>query len=85
MWTLAKTQRDGNMKTLIARVYLQWGNLGLTFAGLHALRPLVINVFVAGASAVLVPSATRSATTGSAGFIERATLWARHLITSGDG
>ena len=58
---------------------------GLTFAGLHALRPPVINVSVAGTPAVLEPSTPRSATTGSARFPERAALWARHVIVSGDG
>ena len=58
--------------------------LELTFAGLHALKPPVISVSVAGTSAVFIPSPTRSATTGSAGFLEHATLWARHLIASGD-
>ena len=60
--------------------------LGLepTFAGRHALKPLVINNFVAGTSAVLKPSAARSTTTDSAGFLKRATLWAPHLIARGD-
>ena len=46
----------------------------LTFAGLYALKPLVIHVSVAGNSTVLEPSTTRSATTASAGFLERAAL-----------
>ena len=40
--------------------------LGLTFAGLHAFRPPVSNVFAAKSSAVLEPSTARSATTDSA-------------------
>ena len=64
-------------------MYLQWSSLGLTFAGLRALGPPVVSVSVT--SAVLVPSTTRSATTGSAGFLERATLWACHPIARGDG
>ena len=52
--------------------------LELTFASLHALRPPVISVPVADTSAVLKPSTTRSATTDSAGFLERAALRARH-------
>lgn len=44
------------------------------FAGLDALNPAVSNVSVAGTSAVFKPSTTRSATTGSTGFLERATL-----------
>ena len=71
------------MKTVIARLYLQWGRLGLTFTGLRALGPPVVSVSVV--SAVLIPSAARSAATGSAGFLERAALWARHLIVRGDG
>ena len=70
------------MKTVIARLYLQWGRLGLTFTGLRALGPPVVSVSVV--SAVLVPSAARSATTGSAGFLECAALWTRHLIGRGD-
>ena len=54
--------------------------IGLTFAGLHAFKPHVIYVFVCSTSAVLVPSTVRSATTDSAGFQERAALWARHYI-----
>ena len=38
-------------------------DLELTFAGMQAFRPPVINIFVANSSAVLEPSATRSATT----------------------
>ena len=66
-------------------IYRHALNLALTFAGLHALRPAVINIPVAGTPAVLVPGTTRSATTASAGFLERVTLWANHLITRGDG
>ena len=57
--------------------------LKLTFASLHALKPLVVSVSVAGTSAVLIPSTTRSAATDSAGFLERAALWARNRITDG--
>ena len=41
-------------------------SLALTFAGLHAFRPPVSNVFAAKSSAVLEPSTARSATTDSA-------------------
>ena len=54
--------------------------LELTFADLDALRPPVINVPVADTSAILKPSTARSATTDSAGFLERATPSARHRI-----
>ena len=48
--------------------------LELTFASLHALKPAVTSVSVAGTSAVLIPSTARSATADSAGFLERVTL-----------
>ena len=56
-------------------MYLHALNIELTFAGLRALKPPVINVSIAGSSALLKPSTARSATTGSAGFLERAALW----------
>ena len=49
-------------------------NLRLTFAGLHALKPAVTHVSVAGTSTILIPSAARSATTDSPGFLERAAV-----------
>jgi len=55
------------------------------FAYRHALEPPVISVSVAGTSTILIPSTARSATTGSAGFLERATHWASHPVTRGDG
>ena len=54
--------------------------LELTFAGRHALKPPVIDVPVAGTSAILEPSAAWSAATESARFLKRATLWARQRI-----
>ena len=63
------------------RICLHGVSLGLTFAGRHALKPLVINIVVAGTSAVLKPSTARGATTDSAGFLERATLWTRHRFS----
>ena len=50
--------------------------LELTFAGVHALNPLMINIVVVGSSAVLIPRTTRSATTDSAGFRECAAFGA---------
>ena len=58
--------------------------LELTFAGLHAFRPPVIDIFVANSSTLFEPSASRSATTDSTGFLERVTLWAHHLIGRSD-
>ena len=60
-----------------ARIYLHGVGLGLTFASFESLEPPVISVSVAGTSTILIPSTARSATTGSAGFFERAALWAR--------
>ena len=52
-------------------------SLELTFAGLDALKPFVTSVSVVGTAAILIPSTARSATTDSAGFLERAALWTR--------
>ena len=60
-------------------IYLHGVSLGLTFAGLESLKPPVINISIARTSTVLEPSTTRSATTDSAGFSERAALWAHTL------
>ena len=56
-------------------------SIQLTFAGLHAIEPHVINVFVAGTSTVLKPSTARSATTGSVGFLKCAAFRARHCAS----
>ena len=68
-------------------MYLHVLSIALTLAGLHAFKPSVINVSVAGTPAVLKPSTARSATTHSAGSAERAALWTRHRIRDrrGDG
>ena len=60
-------------------------SLELTFACLDALKPPVISVSVADTSTILIPSTTRSATTDSAGFLERTALGARHIIARVDG
>ena len=52
-------------------------DLGLTFAGLHALDPTVSHVSVTGCPTILIPSATRSTTTDSSGFLEHAAVWTR--------
>ena len=44
----------------------------------------MVSVSVAGTSALFIPSTARSTTTDFAGFLERATLWAHHLIGGGD-
>ena len=62
-------------------MYLHASSLELTFAGLRALEPPVVNVSVASTSAVLIPRTARSTTTDSAGFREHAALWA-HPRTS---
>ena len=55
-------------------------SLGLTFAGLHALKPTMIYLFIWSTSTVLVPSTARSAATDSVGFRKRAALWTPHRI-----
>ena len=64
--------------------YLHGFSLALTFACLDAFKPPVTSVSVAR-TAVFIPSTARSATTDSAGFLERATLCAHHLVGGGDG
>ena len=64
------------------RLYLSYAVIELTFAGRHTLKPLVVNIFVAGTSAVLKPTTARSATTVSAGFLERAASRARHRFSN---
>ena len=44
---------------------LHFMDLELTFTGLHAIRPAVINMFAAKSSTFLEPSTARSATTDS--------------------
>ena len=58
-----------------SRIYLRCFGLTFFFAGIGALGPLVLNVFVLGRSAFLVPSTARSATADSAGFPELAAFW----------
>ena len=65
--------------------YLHVVRLELTLAGLHAIKPLVINVSIACTSTVLIPSTARSTAAGSAGSAERATLWTGHRIPDGWG
>ena len=45
----------------------------------------MINIFVAGAAALLKPSASRSAATVSAGFFEFAAFGARHRFADRGG
>ena len=53
-------------------------SIELTFAGIHAFKPPVISVSVAGTSAFLEPRTTGSATTDLAGFLEGAALETCH-------
>ena len=55
-------------------MHLRAIDIELTFAGFHALIPLVVDVVAASTSTVLEPSTARSATTDSAGFRERTAL-----------
>ena len=63
-------------------MHLHAGNTELTFAGLHSLKPPVINISVADTSTVLVPSTARSATTDSAGLLKLAAPRALHLMSN---
>ena len=67
MWVFVK---EVNRKRLTVAVYshsyIHIIDLELTFAGLHAIGPPVINVFAATSSAALEPSTPRSAATDSA-------------------
>ena len=56
-------------------------SLELAFAGRNAVNPLMISISVACTPAVLKPSTARSATTASAGFLERAAFGARHRFS----
>ena len=77
IWALVNTQREKRENSHAVSV-------GLTFTGLGALKPPVISFSAPDTSAVIIPSAARSATTSSAGFLERDTFWARHIIARGD-
>ena len=68
-------------KNAIGNYCLNIDCLPLTFAGIHALEPPVINVPVTETSALLKPRTTRSATTDSAGFVECATLWTHRRVS----
>ena len=60
-----KTRKHENTSLVGLREYLST-SLGLTFAGVDALKPLVISVSIASTSTILIPSTARSATTDSA-------------------
>ena len=70
MWPLVKTHKMKTKKESLLGLredLSTWSvSLGLTRAGLLALKPPVTNVVVVGASAILIPSTAKSATTGSA-------------------
>ena len=75
MWALGKGKKKERSRfSHSLAMHLHAIGPRLTYTGIHALRPTVINISVADSSAVLEPSAARSATTGSAGFLERAAL-----------
>ena len=60
-------------------------SLKLTLAGLQAFKPSVFHFSVPGSSTLPKPSTARSATTFSAGFLERAACLAHHLISNRRG
>ena len=81
MWILVKTTKRkplqyNSQQSLSSSLrefvlYLHVISLELTFASFDALNPPVINVPVVDTSTILEPSTTGSATTDSAGFLER--------------
>ena len=73
----AKTKHNESQYLVGALVYAVV-NVGLTFAGVQAVKPAVNHICVAGTPTVLVPSTIRSATTDSTRFLERAALWTYH-------
>ena len=65
-WYLYESVRQRKMEQTLSGEVKYIISLELTFAGLHAVRPSVINILAAKSSAALEPSAARSATTDSA-------------------
>ena len=80
-----KTQREKHFNSNWVKMYLNTVNIELTFAGIRAFKPPVINVSPASTSAVIIPSTTRSATTDSPRFLKLAALWTLHLIINPRG
>ena len=76
--TLYKSLYSINLGKNDRMTYLHDVSLELTCTCLHAVRPSMISVTVAGTSAALVPGTTWSATTNLAGFLEGAALETRH-------
>ena len=66
------------MVSLNQNVSINIVSLELTLAGRYALKPLVSDISVVGAPAILKPSTARSATAVSTGFLERAAFAARY-------
>ena len=77
-----RQERENNRSLFVLREELY---RALTFAGLDALKPPVISASVAGTSAAMIPSTARSTTTDFTRVLERATLWAYHLVGSSYG
>ena len=77
---IGQRPKQQNLYNSHRSILLHRMSLGLTFAGIRALRPPVIYVFVCSTSAVLIPSAARSAAADSAGCRERAALRTRDGI-----
>ena len=69
---IGQRNKEKNTITGTGRRCTLYVSIKLTLAGSHALEPLVINIVVAGTSAILKPSPARSATTLSARFRKRA-------------
>ena len=75
--TLYKSHYSINLGKNDRMTYLNDVSLELTCTCLHAVRPCMINVAVAGTSTALVPRTARSTTTDLAGILEGAALETR--------
>ena len=84
MWALVtETNKQTRKHSTVTSLVMQRHVIGLelTFTGLHAFRPFVINILAAKSSTAIEPSTARSATTDSTGFLEHSTLWTRYVIS----
>ena len=50
--------------------------IGLTFTGIHTVKPTMTHIYVASTSTITIPSTTRSAAADAPRFLERAALGA---------
>ena len=78
LWGRNLTTEKGKRLCDSQLVLLYVIRLGRTFACVLALNPLMIYVLICITSTVLEPSTAGSATTDSAGYRKRATLWTHY-------